>query len=323
MSFNEEDQIYRKYMYRLNGQVTEEKLDYYNGILREFEALTNQTFELQAQYERGEITAQELQFQLEVQNSYSKRISGFQQVQDDMEYILRLQAQGIDAYFLDKLTAKAYFETSSMELKNAAVFMAAVILCISALYSSDIRKNMLPLLKSTPNGRGALVWSKYLWALVTVLILYAAVYVPYYIYVYRNVGALPLAAPVQSVRNFQRFGGSMTIAGLFVLRHCFAIMNALTAAAIVVALSVRLKNRVLSMIVSTALICVPLLLQSRGIELRWFSMNNAFLLLHTLTDPNALAKVVAQQAVIAAIGVVCVLATLSSFDALPRRRARR
>lgn len=297
ITFREEEQVYRKYMYRLSGKVTEEKLEYYDGIANEY---------LQA----GNQSAQP--------GGTGYRYAGFLLVEQDLEYLRQLESMGIEGYFTDQLTAKAYFDSDNVGLKNGVIFMAAVILCISSLYGSEVKKNMTPLLKSTPRGRGQLVAAKYLWAFSSVIIIYGLVYIPYYIYVYESVGVIPLSAPLQNYGFYETVQYNMTFGELIALHIMCVIINGLTAAALVAGVSVKLKNRVLAMIISTALICVPLLLQIRGIDMRWFSMNNGFLLFDTITYSGAVGKVLIQQGVILLIGAGSVLLTCGEFGALPK-----
>ena len=84
-----------------------------------------------------------------------------------------------------------------------------------------------------------------------------------------------------------------------------------------------LKNRIAAVIISVGLFCVPLLLQIRGIELRYFSVNNAFLLFDTFESPGALLKSMGNIVAVAAFGTAGVLLTLDTVNALPQKIFRR
>ena len=273
----------------MSGPVTAEKQEYYE--------------KLAAEYENAEKNGT---------NGY--RLAGFKLVQRDYEYSQSLQDEKVQPAFVDQLSAEFWLSADGKEVKNGLVFMAAVVLLSSAMYGGDIKKNMLPLLKSTPQGRKHLVTVKFLRAIIVVSAIYAVVYLPYYIYIYRSVGGLPWEACLQNYQRYSEATVHMTIGGLLALRLMLELLNGFVAAAFTIWMTLQVKNRITAVIIAFALTVLPLVLQSKGIELRWYSMNNAFLLGTTLEQGNIFGRLLLQEGIILGLGLLCVLGTRKAIS---------
>jgi len=125
------------------------------------------------------------------------------------------------------------------------------------------------------------------------------------LYIYRNIGDLPLSASLQSYQRYSQVGISGTIGGLLAVKLLLELLNGFTAAALVMYLMLRFRNRVTGILAALAVSCLPLALQSKGLELRWYSLNQAFLLGTTLEQGDVVGRLLLQEGIILGLSIVC------------------
>ncbi|MBR3586268.1 MAG: hypothetical protein IKO00_09620 [Oscillospiraceae bacterium] len=288
LTFSEDDAVYRMYMKELSGEATEETWENYRAIAEEYETLDDQIEAIRQQKENGEITGLEMRGQIEyLQDTVGRRINAFAKVQQEAEYIAMLQEAGEPGWFVDSVSAAIILNSPKMELKYSMIYVAAAILCASGLYATEIKRDLLGLFQTTRRGRGSLTATKLIWMVLTVLVLYAAVFVPFWIYLYRNLGTLPLNAPMRCLQEYAGFSGGLTIGGALAIRCGWILLCGLAGACLTVALSLILYNRVTALVLGELVFALPLLLQWLGVDVSSFTAAAAPMVTETLKRPYA------------------------------------
>lgn len=279
---------YHSYMNTMSGEWTPEKQSFYEQEKRSFQQIMEQIAALQEQYETGEITAQQrYEQQMYLQSTSEGKRKGFERLEEDYTYLQKLKAEkGIDGYFVDQITGSAYFDDTGRELQNGMILLLFAILCLGNLFSMDYRNRMDRLLRCTKQGQITLVATKFLWGIVIVCILYAAVAVPEWINLHNAYGDLEWEAPLQSLSIFYDTALSIPIGPYVLLSHLIKFLGICSAASLILFFSVCTKNYFLTIGISSGILLLPLFLQMQGMDLRFYSYNNLFLLHNTSATQN-------------------------------------
>ena len=322
MTFNENDALYRQYLLTLSGEASEEAWAQYRELAEEYETLDQQIEELRQQRADGKITGLEMQVQIDIlENTIGRREKAFSLVRQDAEYVQGLQESGRSAWFVDQISGKVFMDSSGVELKNAVLFFAAAVLCASALYGAELRRDLLGLFCATSRGRGAMAVRKFLWLALLVMVIYISVYVPYWVYLVHNLGTLPWRANLYTLQEYVNYQGSLTIGRALLLRAVCTFIVGLAGAMVTVALSLKLKNRIAALVLGLALLCVPVCLQWAGVELRNYTSAGAPMLCDTLKTPGALMGGRALLFASVLLTAISVIVILCHIGALRRRKS--
>ena len=279
---------YRSYMKTMSGEATPEKQVFYEQEEASFQKVMEEIAALQERYEAGEITArQRYEQQMYLQSSSEAKRKGFELLQKDHAYLQKLQTdKGIAGHYVDQITAGAFFDDTRRDIQNGLVLLLFAILCLGNVFAMDYRNRVDRLLRCTTKGQGPLARVKLYWSLILIAFLFCAIDLPAWINVYRAYGPMEWSAPLQSVSLFYDTTLSVTIGQYVILSMLIKFLGLCCAASVILLLCVLTKNYFLTIGFSTGILLLPLFLQSQGIDLRFWSFNNLFLLNNTLCMPD-------------------------------------
>ena len=124
----------------------------------------------------------------------------------------------------------------------------------------EYKKEIINLISSTRFGKLRLFLSKLSVTFVTLLIIFASVYAPYIVRFIRTFGTGSFSVPIVCLNSYQTSIGTINVIGAFALCTMCYFAIALLAAAIIMFVSVFLRNHMLSMIIATIIVIIPCLI---------------------------------------------------------------
>jgi len=315
-TFDVDELVYRKYLRNITGEGSEDKFRYLEKQQAEFDNIPILIAQYQADYDSGKITRIELQEKVSyIQHTLGMQQKGFEMAQRDAEYVKRN-----NVWFTDQITANAWFDNMENDTLNGLLFVVAAIICLSPVFSMDYKRKVRPVLLSTKNGRVPLVRAKLLWSIVVLAILYVLVYLPQYINLSNGYGAPEWNAPVQSIQRFENFSGQITILEFYVRTHILRFIMIVMMGMVFAFISVKVRKQLIVILISTVVFAIPLVLQQQGVELRYFTFNNTFLINSSFINDAEMRKSIMNLAAIMTIGIAGIWLTFADSETTKRRK---
>lgn len=176
-----EDNIYRQYVTEIQGPVTQDTYDYLADARAALENTPIDTAEYKAALDRLEETITNL---------------------EDGAWLV-YEPMFMNCYGLD---------SSITQRQNALLSYIFLVVCQSVLFACEKNGNLRKILRSTPNGRSKVFWTKYAVALTLVLIVWLRVMCEEWRLSVNYIGEIIASAPCNSISLTQGFFGTVNTA---------------------------------------------------------------------------------------------------------------
>jgi len=255
--------VYKSYMNRLEGPVTQEKADFLEEERLRFEGIQSQLDSIDARLAEGVITdVQALEERQPLERELFKA-QGFEQVWARYLYLKETpQAQFVYEGGYRELFGISE-ETGGMEFPAMCMML---ILCCYALFPVEYASGVSKLLESTPLGRSYLSKRKLQIGMVFALIITVFGLLPGFVTTAEAYGLPALSAPVRSLEAYTYMPPFLSI-GVF-LFLCFALklLACLTVTLAVLAISKAVRNNIYALLLCALTIALPALLHAMGLE---------------------------------------------------------
>lgn len=257
------EMVYRSYMNRLEGPLTQEKADFLEEERLRFEDVQNQLNSIDARLTEGSVTdVQALEERQPLERELFKA-QGFERVWQRYLYLKETPA----AQFLYE---GGYLELFGISEKTAGVEFPAmcimIILCCCALFPAEYAAGVSMLLESTPLGRRYLSKRKLGIGMVFALIITVFGLLPGFVTAAEAYGLPALSAPVRSLEAYANMPSLLSI-GLFLLLSMFLkLLTCMTVMLAVLAISKAVRNNIYALLLCALTIILPVLLHAMGLE---------------------------------------------------------
>ena len=153
------------------------------------------------------------------------------------------------------------------------LIMAVVIFCTSNIFSCEYKNSMVNLLRSNRYGKGKLIVTKYITVLITPVISYTLIYLPYLINFTFKFGKGIFSIPLAYMSGFSMLKSSITVGEYIIVLGMIHLFATIAVTSMVFMLSLLLKSNVLTMIISSGIVLIPCL---AVMEIPSFRMVQAF-----------------------------------------------
>lgn len=251
------DVSYKNYMEYLEGDITEEKIHYISEQNEYFEMLRQRAEEIAADETLSEnaksVAANSIQKVLENDGEAFARVTA------QYERLLGLQENGINARFIDENLYPNFVYNSSREWENIVLILLILIISVPFVYTVEYKNGMIDLVRCTKYGKLTLMRDKLIISVLTTLITFSTIYLPYLIRFINTFGTNSLSTKLVCLEMYQNTDGNINIIGAFTVIAICYLMIALLATGAITLVSVLCKNHLLSMIISTVIVLIPCL----------------------------------------------------------------
>lgn len=264
------DVAYAAYMNELQGEVTEEKIEfleneqaYFDSLYLEIENINNDTT----------LTEDEKNMKImAIENILDNRGKGFEAVMLQYSAITWVGEElGITPHFINKNIGTKLMASSNREWNNFTLLMALSVFTLSGIFAYEHKREMSKLISATQKGKGRLFFAKLSVASITYTIIYILIYLPYMVNFIRTFGTDIFGEPLVFLESFQGMGNDMSIISALILESFAHIFIGISALAFILLMSEKLKSTVTAMTVSTAVTLIPCLLIYFDMDLRLFA----------------------------------------------------
>lgn len=266
-----EESAYNAYMNKLEGALTPEKEEYLSEQQAYFDGLND---ELARTESDNSLTAEEKGIKAAaIEAILETKGSAFSRVAAQSEYIKGVGVEyGVEPVFINESVYKRLAANPAREWQYFALTAASIIFAASNLFAFEHKKQMTNLLTCTKGGKLKLAGLKLLTALLTTVISYVLVYLPYCINFIKTFGPASFDSPIIFIQDFSGVNSTITVGEMLAYESAAHIMFFVTATMLVAMLSQLVKNNILAIIISAAAIIFPCLLCMNASDLRLFAL---------------------------------------------------
>lgn len=299
-----QESAYGTYMNELEGELTQEKVDYlqeqqdyFNGLNEELNTISMDTT-LSSEEKEMKIMA--------IESILKTKGAAFEGISQQALYIKEVGEQfNITPVFINDVVYKRLVENSTREWQYFTLLMVVIIFSSSNVFAIEHKKHMINLIRCTQKGKSKLVLSKVMTVFLTTIISYILIYLPYYINFVKTFGKASFDAPIVFMQDFSNIGSTISVKEMIFITAVMHIMSAVAIMLMVAMFSQILKNNILSMIVATVIVLFPCLLCMNLSDIRLYT---------TFQNGSWIWFVPGLLIVCICILIFCFIVTLCSFS---------
>ncbi len=253
------ESAYSSYMVELEGEYTAEKEEFLKEQQEYFDSLYEKLNEISMD---TALSVEEKEVRISAINSIiESKGAAFNDVLQQASYIKDIGVQyDITPEFINKTVYKRLVEDPTREWQYFTLLTAIVIFIASNVFAYEHKKQMVNLIRCTRKGKIRLVISKISVALLTAIISFILIYLPYYINFVKTFGTASLDSPLIFMQDFSGINSTMSINEMIFLTVAVHIVFAVMSVMLVSMFSQVLKSNILSIIVASVVLLVPCLL---------------------------------------------------------------
>ena len=244
--------VYRQYISQVEGKTPTQAKSYIENEKKAIDSADSNTVVQQNDLLPAEIA-------LAAQNRANARKQGFDILYEQYIRLTQLEANGVSARFVDETIYADLVSNPFREWRSLLWCVLLVILTIPFVFTYEYRKNMIDLLQATKNGRRKLFLAKLTVAALSLIVSFAAVYVPFMVRFYRSFHAASLKVPLVCVSGYSGSGLNISIGAAYLLETAAYFFIAVMASSLVVFISIYAKNHTLTVVFSAAALIIPMI----------------------------------------------------------------
>lgn len=250
------DTAYKAYMKYLEGDITAEKESYIEEQRQYFEDLNNRVYEIAENPQLSENTKAAMTRSID--NILKTQGAAFERVESQYNRLLDLKKNGVNARFIDENIYSGFVFNATREWNNFALLCLIILILLPCIFTTEYKNMMINLIRPTKCGKAYLVVRKLTVAVISVIISFVAVYLPYYIRFINTYGTNSFSTPIVCIYENSN-GSALSVLGAEILNLFSCIILAILAAAVIITLSVMFKNNLITMVLSSVLFIIPCL----------------------------------------------------------------
>lgn len=265
-----QESAYNAYMIGLEGEITKDKEVFLQEQQTYFDNLYEDLNEINmdSTLSPEEKTAR----QSIIESIIQTKGAAFNEIMQQASYIKEVgQEYNITPEFINKHVYKNLVENPTREWQYFTLLLAVIIFISSNVFAYEHKKQMTNLIRCTKNGKLRLVVNKVMVAVLTTMVSYILIYLPYYINFIRTFGTTSFDSPLIFMQDFSQVNSTITINQMVFIVSAVHIVFALMALMLVVTLSQISKSNILCMIISSVILLVPCLLCQHAVTVRLFT----------------------------------------------------
>lgn len=304
------DMLYSDYMKTLEGDLTPEKEQL---ISDEQQKIVDSYAKIAAISADESIDEYEKTSMIDgLTRSVENKEKGLAKVTQQYDYIKTVgQERGLTPAFVDVFVYKRLLQNPIKEWRFLAMLILVVIFCSSNIFAYEYKRDMVNLIRCTKRGKFYLVLTKALVVLLTTVISYTLIYLPYMINFVKTFGRASLDTQIIFIPDFAQVNSNITISQYICLIGAVHVLFAFSAAVFVSMMSLILKNNTTVMIVSAIVLLVPFVT---------FYSNDKMRLYEAFIAGKQMIVISALVASCAVFAMICLYIIMKIF--FPLRRGR-
>lgn len=269
--FDSAESNYNLYMQTLEGVMTPEKYDFIESEQNYFDDIRNQISQISMDNTLNE--SQKNSEIVSLQSIIDNKGRGFEEICNQLEYA-KSKSEEINkpVELVNELTTKRLLLDTFRDWCYFTLILAVIVFCTSNIFACEYKRNMVNLLRSNKSGKSKLLLIKLFTVLLTSVIAFILIYLPYMINFINTFGTNSFNISLAFSRDFSQLNSSITVIKCVLLMGLLHFVIAITATIFIYMLSFILKNNFMTMIVSSGLILIPCIVVMSNSNIRIISM---------------------------------------------------
>ncbi len=256
-----EDEIYKDYMTKLEGEMTDEKRQYILDERRALDEILGNKSTIDAQYWNGSISYDKYSKFYTKYSIAEEKSKVFERVESHAAYIDRMADEGKTANFVYDTGWKAAFLS---EFDFVLFLLFLFIFC--DVFADEYRSGFDRLLKSTKKGRGKTFKAKFLTGGITAFVLTLAFTALDIIYLLKYNMFPAQSAPLVSIEEFGAAASGISLINYMVIMFVVRIVGFILLYALITALSELLRSSITVLGTVTTAAIIPYMLVKFGLS---------------------------------------------------------
>ncbi|CAH8704991.1 hypothetical protein M5W83_13260 [Paenibacillus thiaminolyticus] len=308
--------VYNRYLDQISGTINEDKLNFLQEERAKYDDLPRQFAYWYEQYTTGSIDFTVYNTEKVKLEEFAKQAKAFQYIEEQRDYLLRLQEdRGITGSFVNVTSSDALFNRQQSDLRDGLLYAVLLLAGLSPLFALDYRYGMMAILRSTHHGRGNLFLSKHAVAYLYSVFLLLLLQIPKFHNMLRHYPDIDWQAPVQSIEVLGHVEGSLSILQYVLLMGVFQIGGVLLLVHVVLFLAVLVRRQAILLLISTAIVVIPLGLQYMGWKpIGSISFNLLFQLYHAFPTSQYALNMSMYYGTLLLLGIGCGIGAWRTFN---------
>lgn len=264
---NTEESYYNTYMQTLEGELTSGKYDFIQKEKEYFESLELKIAKISADASLGDYEKEEQI--LGIQNIIETKGQAFETICEQVLYAeSKAEEIGKAPALINELVNKRFVQDTFREWKCFTLLLAVIAFCTSNILACEYKKSMVNLISATKFGKGRLLSIKLMTVMITTVISYILVYLPYWVNLVKTFSTGSFDLPLAFVKDFYLLTSDITVFEYLCVLNILHLLVAITATALIYMLSYLLKNQFVTMIVSSGIMLIPCVLFINNTKVR-------------------------------------------------------
>ncbi len=259
------DSVWREYTVRLEGELSEEKLAYIAGERARIDNAIAQYDSVIQDNMAGLLTPEEYQVYMDEYAYANQRNDHFARIEAQAAHIQSLAEEGKAAHFVYDTGWRAVFSQEFDWL-----LYGVTLLLFAAVFADEFRGGTPFILRATKKGRGRVFLAKYLTALGTATVVFAAFTVIDLVGATRAYDLPAAGVPLASIGSFAALP-EMTLWQYYLLMTAVKYAGILALTTILLGVSLLTKKTISTLSVVSVVTIMPYLLRRLGLDVAWYA----------------------------------------------------
>ena len=263
-----DDINYRSYVNQVGGNVTEENQNKIDAIYKHFEDITREMSLLKEQLNSDKITAMEYTAKsMPLINELNKR-EALESVEERYHQLLNMHnTTGKQCSLIFEKEYDLLTNNENRDIVNALKLLMVLITCFSSYFAMENSSGMERIIKTCADGKSIVARKKIVSSIIATIIACIITYLPDVILTWKNYGLKTLTAPLCSLKQFNKIDLSMPIWAYLLIVFLLRMIGAIVAMLIIHYISDKTKRPLVSVVISTTVLVLPLLIKLWGINI--------------------------------------------------------
>lgn len=250
------ESAYNVYMQKLEGKIDSNTNSILNKEQKYFDNLNEKKNKI---YSNSKLTLNEKNSEAGYIDSLleSKGVA-FDNILQQKQYATEKSKEiNTEPYLINDFECKRLVEDTYREWLYFTLIMAVVIFCTSNIFSCEYKNSMINLLRSNRYGKGRLIKVKLITVLITSVVSYILIYLPYLLKFISTFGKGIFEIPLAYMSDFSMLKSSITVGEYIFIVGMVHLFATIAITSVVFMLSLILKSNVLTMIISSGMVLIP------------------------------------------------------------------
>ncbi len=263
--WNENELYYRYYMKQIEGEITDDKIDFINSEVIRMQELRDDTSALSEEYNNGNILYEEYEQLTQPMFLELKKEGAILRCKKYVDYILSRSERDVEFVYDRGWNYIFGNDTYKNDVKNAVVVMLAVLIAVAFMYGEEYRYGMDKLINISAKYKKLKVIKAFI-VLCYIFVMFSMIYLTEFVWAGKEFGFTNGNANCVSLMRLSVVGTNMSIWGYCVVMYLIRFVAICLISIITACVCKLMKNSNYTVILLSLIVILPLLLNLLGIH---------------------------------------------------------